>query len=427
MPSASDSRSPYDPVVGAAECWVPVPEGSPFPIGNLPYGVFSDGGSSDRRVGVAIGDQVLDAGATAVAVGSSLSDLLNVPTLDSLMAAGRETWDETRRTITSWLTDGGYRATVEPHLRPIDEVEMHLPFTVADYVDFYASEHHAANVGRIFRPGSDPLPPQWKHLPMGYHGRSGTVAVSGTPVVRPRGQYATGDGAAVFGPSERLDFEAEVGFVVGAPSRPGEPVPVADFAAHVFGVVLLNDWSARDIQSFEYVPLGPMLGKSFLTSVSAWVVPLAALEAARLPPPRRSPPLLPHLQDGEEPWGLDISMEVALNGEVISTPPFSAMYWTGAQQLAHLTSNGAHARTGDLLGSGTVSGPRQNQVGSLLELSRGGSEPFVTAGGRRITFLEDGDEVVISAWAPGTGGSRIGFGPVAGRVLPPPLGWPHGG
>lgn len=418
--------SPYDPVVDTNTCWVSVPEGSPFPVENLPYGVFSNG-SVDRRVGVAIGNRVLDAGAAAVAVGSPLSHLLNVPSLDSLMAAGRQAWDQTRLAITSWLMDSAYRAAVEPHLRAIDDVEMHLPFTVADFVDFYASEHHAANVGRIFRPGSDPLPPQWKHLPMGYHGRSGTVAVSGTPVTRPKGQRATQDGAVVFGPSERLDFEAEVGFVVGASSRPGEPVPVAAFAEHVFGVVLLNDWSARDVQSFEYVPLGPMLGKSFLTSVSAWVVPLAALHAARVPPPRRSPPLLPHLQDGEEQWGLDISMEVALNGEVISTPPFSTMYWTGAQQLAHITSNGAHARTGDLLGSGTVSGPQDNQVGSLLELSRGGSAPFTTGGGRKVTFLEDGDEVVISAWASGAGGSRIGFGPVAGRVLPPLLGWPHGG
>jgi len=413
--------------VQASRCWVPVPEGSPFPLENLPYCVFSDG-STDHRVGVAIGDQVLDAGATAVAVGSPLADVLHgASSLDALMAAGPPTWSATREAITSWLRDSAYRAVVEPHLRPIEGVEMHLPFTVADYVDFYASEHHAANVGRIFRPGAEPLPPQWKHLPIGYHGRSGTVSVSGTPVTRPSGQLASADGTPVFRPTEKLDFEAEVGFVVGMASSPGIPVSVGAFPEHVFGVLLLNDWSARDIQSFEYVPLGPLLGKSFLTSVSPWVVPLSALDAARVPPPRRSPTPLPHLRDAEEPWGFDISLEVRINDEIVSTPPFSAMYWTCAQQLAHLTSNGAHVRTGDLLGSGTVSGPRLDQVGSLLELSRGGAKPFAISDGRERTFLEDGDEVVISGWAPGAGGVRIGLGSVAGRVLPSPLSWPHGG
>lgn len=412
----------------ASGCWVPVPEGSPFPVENLPYGVFSSGPSM-RRVGVAIGEHVLDVGAVASAVGSPLAALLHdVESLDPLMAAGHLTWKEARDAITTWLSDISFMDVVEPHLLPMDAVYLHLPFTVADYVDFYASEYHATNVGRILRPRSDPLPSQWKHLPIGYHGRSGTVAVSGTPVLRPSGQRAAPAGyAPVFGPTERLDFEAEVGFVVGAPSAPGRPVPVRAFPEHVFGVVLLNDWSARDIQSFEYVPLGPLLGKSFLTSVSPWLVPLAALEAARIPPPRRSPALLPHLDDAEENWGFDISMQVSLNGHVISKPPFSAMYWTGAQQLAHLTSNGAHLRTGDLLGSGTVSGPRSDQVGSLLELSRGGARPYTTPDGRARTFLEDGDEVEISARATGTHGGVIGFGSVAGKVLPSPLSWPHGG
>jgi fumarylacetoacetase len=291
---------------------------------------------------------------------------------------------------------------------------------VADYVDFYSSEQHAENVGRIFRPGSDPLPANWKHLPIGYHGRAGTVAVSGTPVARPQGQRKGPDHEApVFGPSMRLDFEAELGFVVGTPSA--GPVPVGGFAEQVFGVCLLNDWSARDLQAWEYVPLGPFLGKSFLTSISPWVVPLAALEAARVPPPARDPRPLPYLED-DEPWGLDITLEVRLNGQVVSRPPAQGLYWTAAQQLAHLTVNGAGLRTGDLYGSGTVSGPGRDQYGSLLELSWGGAEPLELADGSTRTFLEDGDVVTISATAPGSAGGRICFGEVTGRVIPAPQG-----
>ena len=384
---------------------------------NLPYGVFSVSGTAEHKVGVAIGDYVLDAGAAATAVGSGAQSLLAAPSLDQLMASGPSSWSAVRAELTEWLADTSFRDEVEPHLRPIPDVDLHLPFTVADYVDFYASEHHASNVGKILRPGTPPLPPQWKHLPIGYHGRAGTIAASGTDVHRPWGQRRQGDATeAVFAPTAKLDFEAEVGFVVGAPSRPGTPVGVRSFAEHVFGVCLLNDWSARDIQSFEYVPLGPMLGKSFLTSVSPWVVPLAALAPARIDPPARSPEPLPHLQDAGERWGLDITLEVRLNGTSISRPPFSAMYWTAAQQLAHLTSNGAHVRCGDLLASGTVSGPREDQMGCLLELAWGGERPFTMAGGRRLTFLEDGDEVVISATAPGADGARIGFGEVRGLI-----------
>jgi len=254
------------------------------------------------------------------------------------------------------------------------------------------------------------------------------VVASGTPVQRPHGQRRGSHGSPVFEPTERLDFEAEVGFIVGRSSEPGKPLGVDSFRDHVFGACLLNDWSARDIQAYEYVPLGPMLGKSFLTSVSPWIVPLLALEEARVPPPRRAPLPLPHLRDGQDHWGLDISLEVRLNGHVISRPPFAGMYWTAAQQLAHLTSNGANVRTGDLLASGTVSGPGRDQVGSLLEMSSGGTTPFTTPDGRGHTFLEDGDEVVIAGSAPGAEGVRIGFGSVAGKVLSAsPLSWPHGG
>ena len=296
-------------------------------------------------------------------------------------------------------------------------MRLHRPFEVADYVDFYSSEHHATNLGRILRPGTAPLTPNWKHLPIGYHGRAGTVAVSGTPVVRPCGQQK-GDGAPVFGPTQRLDVEVEVGFVVGVPSELGRPVPVSAFADHVFGVCLVNDWSARDLQAWEYVPLGPFLGKSFLTSVSPWVVPLDALKAARVPPPARDPRPLPYLRDDDEPWGLDLTLELRLNGEVMSRPPFAGMYWTPAQQLAHLTVNGANLRTGDLLASGTVSGPERDQRGSLIELSWGGTEPVELADGSTRTFLEDGDVVSITATAPGANGERVHFGEVTGRVEP---------
>ncbi len=292
---------------------------------------------------------------------------------------------------------------------------LRLPFEVADYVDFYASVDHASNVGRILRPDSEPLLPNWKHLPVGYHGRAGTVVVSGTEVRRPSGQRKPPDATEpVFGPTARLDIEAELGFVVGVPSRLGEPVPTTAFADHVFGVVGVNDWSARDIQGWEYVPLGPFLGKSFATSVSAWVTPLAALAQARVALPGQDPEPLEYLRV-EEPAGFDISVEVELNGEVVARPPYSSMYWSPAQMLAHLTVNGASLRTGDLYASGTISGPAREQRGSFLELSWGGREPFI-AGGQERTFLEDGDEVVLRYTAPGERGS-ISLGEVRGRVL----------
>jgi fumarylacetoacetase len=391
--------------------WLDLPADSGFGLTNLPYGVFSTASSDTPRTGVAIGDHVLD-----------LARLTDDPvhatgSLNAFMAQGPESWATTRAMITTWLTDPAHRDRVEPHLLPRSSVTMRLPIEVADYVDFYSSQDHAENLGRMFRPGSPALTPNWKHLPIGYHGRSGTVQLSGTPVIRPQGQSRT-DTGPVFGPSRRLDIEAEVGFVVGVPSELGRPVPLRDFASHVFGVCLVNDWSARDLQAWEYVPLGPFLGKSFLTSVSPWVVPLAALAAARVAAPARDEALLDYLADGDEPWGLDLSLEVRLNGAVISRPPFARMYWTPAQQLAHMTVNGASLRTGDLFASGTVSGPGRDERGSLIELSWNGQDPLKLADGSTRTFLEDGDEVVISATAPGADGSRLSFGEVTGRVLP---------
>lgn len=387
-----------------------LPEDHPFGPHTLPYGVFSTADDpTRRRIGVRYGDHVLDLDALATTSGSPHADLLAAPTLNPLLAAGREIWQAVREAVRTAVTDPAQRATTESLLLPLNAVTLHLPFEVADYVDFYASEHHATNVGRIFRPNADALTPNWKHLPIGYHGRAGTVVVSGTPVVRPSGQRkAPADAAPTFGPSRRLDIEAEVGFVVGTPSALGEQVGLAGFRDHVFGVCLVNDWSARDIQAWEYVPLGPFLGKSFATSVSAWITPLDALDHARTAPPARDVPVLPYLDDSDtEPGGIDLRIQVDINGETVARPPFSAMYWTAAQQLTHMTVNGASLRTGDLYASGTVSGPEPDQLGCLLELTQG-----------KGPFLEDGDEVTLTAWAPGPEGSRIGLGEVTGRIRP---------
>ena len=368
-----------------------------FGLDHLPYGVFSIDGSAPR-VGVRHGDEILDVAA--------LRPELDRPFLNDFMALGPDAWAETRAEVAQLVPSG-----VLP-VAPLATVDLHLPFAVGDYVDFYASLDHASNVGRIFRPDQEPLLPNWRHLPVGYHGRGGTVVVSGTPVVRPCGQRkAPHEDSPSYGPSRRLDIEAELGFVIGAGSGLADRIPVDAFADHVFGIVGLNDWSARDIQAWEYVPLGPFLGKSFATSVSAWVTPLAALEAAWCDPPAQEPAPLPYLAGGR---ALDIAVEVVLNGQVVSRPPFRTMYWSPAQMLAHLTVNGASTRPGDLFASGTISGPEPETRGSFLELSWGGKEPF--ADGR--TFLEDGDEVTLRYSAPGTGGGRITLGEVTGRIEP---------
>ncbi|MGW0041366.1 fumarylacetoacetase [Rhodococcus sp. NPDC003348] len=386
---------------------IPIPDDSLFGVDNLPYGVFSTAGT-DPRVGVRVGDHVVD---LAKALGD---DVFAQPTLNAFMAQGRVRWDAVRAQITDLVAG----EIADDAVLPVDAVTMHLPIAVADYVDFYASENHASNLGRLFRPQNpDPLMPNWKHLPVGYHGRSSTVVVSGTDIVRPCGQRkAPSDDAPTFGPSLRLDIEAEMGFIVGVGSPMGASITPDQFAEHCFGAVILNDWSARDIQAWEYVPLGPNLGKSFATSISAWVVPLAALEAARIDTPVQDPTPLPYLQ-GDEKWGLDIDLAVEWNGDVVSRPPYAQMYWSPAQMLAHTTVNGAAASTGDLFGSGTISGPEKDQRGAFIELTWGGAEPATVAGEER-TFLQDGDEVSISATAPGANGGRIGFGEVRARILP---------
>ncbi len=400
--------------------WLNLPDDTAYGVDNLPFGVFSVE-DEDPRVGVAVGDRVLDLAPLAAVEGLDGAHVFESPRLDDFLALGRPSWDAVRAWLTELLTHPGSADVVEPHLIERADVRMHLPVAVADYVDFYASEHHATNVGRIFRPDGEPLTPNWKHLPIGYHGRAGTVVGSGTDIVRPQGQRRPdAGGTPPFGPSERLDIEAEVAYIVGVPTALGDAVGVDDFAEHVFGVCLLNDWSARDIQAWEYVPLGPFLGKSFATSLSPWVVPLAALDAARVRLPGQDPEPLPYLRGStpEAAFGLDLRLEIRVNGTLVARPPYAMTYWSPAQMLAHLTVNGASLRTGDIFASGTVSGPEPSQRGSLLELTWNGSEPLLLDDGTTRGFLEDGDEVSITGWAPSASGGRLGLGEVRGRVVP---------
>ena len=395
--------------------WFAIAEDAPFGTAELPYGVFSSGGAP--QVGVAVGDRVIAMAQLMLALGRDHRDFAQ-PVLNPFLARGPAAWAAVRDLLSDLLASRAGRAGLSPHLVPANRVRMHLPFAVADYVDFYASETHAANVGRMFRPGADPLPPNWRHLPIGYHGRAGTVVVSGSEVPRPCGQRkAAGDVAPTFGPSTKLDFEVELGWVLGVGSERGTAVPTTGFAEHVFGVVILNDWSARDLQAWEYVPLGPFLGKSFATSISAWVLPLAALAGAAIPLPRQDPPLLAYLADAPGS-GYDITVEVTVNGHLVGVCPYGAMYYSPAQMLAHMTVNGAGLRTGDLYGSGTISGPGPGQCGSLLEITSNGTRPLRLGAQQRVDgFLADGDEVLMRGSAPGPEGRRLRLGEVRGRVL----------
>ena len=401
-----------------AASWLGVEPGHPFGLQTLPYGSFTTRGRPHQpRAGVLIGDQVLDLTTAMDRLYPGRADLFLADTLDVFLDAGDLAWAQVREAIITWLSEDRYREALEDLLVPAPQAAMRLPFTVADYVDFYASENHASNVSQIFRPGSG-LSPNWRHQPIGYHGRAGTVVVSGTPVRRPYGQHRpAGADKPVFGPSARLDFEAELGFVVGVPSMLCEPIAVSRFTEHVFGVCLVNDWSARDLQAWESAPLGPFLGKSFGTTVSAWVLPLAALQHARLRPPSGGTDLLPYLKETAD-WGLDIDYEVRINGHLVSRPRYADMHWSPAQMLAHLTVNGASARTGDLFASGTVSGQDRDQRGCLLELAWNGTEPVTLADGSTRAWLHDNDEVRITATARGADGARIGLGEVHGQVLP---------
>ncbi|MGI8663569.1 MAG: fumarylacetoacetate hydrolase family protein [Acidimicrobiales bacterium] len=368
-----------------------------FNENTLPYGV------ANGRVVTRLGDAMLPVGDVIA------DDVFEQPSLNRFMSEGPEAWRSARHALTAFAATAS-----AADLAPLDDVELGLPFEVADYVDFYSSLHHATNLGRLFRPDAEPLFANWRRLPVGYHGRSGTVVASGTPVRRPTGLVQTEAGVERQ-PTAALDLELEVGFVVGVGSEAARRIDVDDADAHVFGAVLVNDWSARDMQAFEYQPLGPFLGKSFLTSVSAWVVPLDALRPFLVPGPQQEPAPDSAL-GGERDWAVDLELRVELNGTTVSRNNFADMYWTFAQQLAHLTSNGASTRTGDLIASGTVSGAEPGSYGSLIELTQGGSEPLALADGTRRRFLEDGDTVALRGWC-GQGAARVDFGEVVGTVV----------
>jgi fumarylacetoacetase len=424
--------------------WVPVPADSPFPIQNLPYGVFRRGSGGPAAVGVAIGEQVLDL--TFLEVERILSpgrQLFAQPSLNAFMAAGPSVWHEVRARLSRLLqaNEAALRDDVSLSRTALvhqSEVEMLLPAVIGDYTDFYSSRQHASNVGIMLRGPENALMPNWLHLPVAYHGRASSVVVSGTNIRRPCGQTpppwegtvvpsplageGEGGGLPTFGPSRALDFELEMGFFVGPGNNLGEPIPIESAAEHIFGLVLVNDWSARDIQKWEYQPLGPFLAKNFATSISPWVVSLEALEPFRCPGPVQEPQPLPYLQSIGD-WHYDIHLEISLQTGKTGQPQrlavsnFRHMYWNIAQQLAHHTVNGCNLRPGDLLASGTISGPTPDSYGSFLELAWKGTKPIQLAGGETRVFLHDGDRVTFSGWCQGPG-HRVGFGEVTGTVLP---------
>ena len=414
---------------------------SDFPIQNLPFGAFHHPSTGAARLGVAIGDRVMD---LSVLAGRGLLDGLSPEivracggaTLNALMALGRDAARKLRGALSDLLRadiDGRRRDAVEPALLAAADVEMLLPADIGDYTDFYASIEHATNLGSMFRP-DNPLLPNYRWVPIGYHGRSSSIVSSGTGVRRPRGQTREGEAPApTFGPSRRLDYELEIGAFVGRGNEQGTPISIDDADEHIFGLCIVNDWSARDIQAWEYQPLGPFLGKNFATSISPWVVTLDALAPYRVPARQRlagEPRALPYLaSDGNaRSGGFDITLEVLLSTthmraqgvspHVLSTTSFGDMYWTFAQLVAHHTSNGCNLKPGDLLASGTVSGPTKESRGSLMERAWRGTEPIVLPTGETRGFLADGDEVIIRAYCAREGRPRIGFGECRGRVLP---------
>ena len=410
-------------MMGLIRSWVDsanAPDG-PFPLNNLPCGVFSRA-DGEPRCGMAIGDQVLDVTGLEGAGVLSLhgGPLLDVPFWNEVMEAGPTVWASLRRQVADLLGDHGVkRALVKGHLIPLSKVSLHLPFLISEFTDFYAGRHHATNVGTLFRGAENALPPNWLHIPIGYNGRASSVVVSGTDVRRPWGQIkGPNDASPRFAPSARFDIELEMAAVVGTPSN--GPVTVAEADAMIFGYVLLNDWSARDIQAWEYQPLGPFQAKATATTISPWIVMRAALEPFRVATPPREVPLLAHLQE-PGPMLYDIALEVGLRPEggpeaIISRTNYGEMYYSAAQQLAHHTTSGCPMNVGDLLGSGTISGPTKDSRGSLLELGWGGKEPIAINGGTR-SFIEDNDTMTLRGHAQGDG-YRIGFGDCAGKVIP---------
>ncbi len=407
--------------------WIPIPDEADFTIHNLPLGVFS----MPRlipRAGIPIGAAVLDLYQLGeMGFLTSLPFHHNVflqADLNPFISLGKTAWDSLRSRIQELLCteEGDMREQISQILYPLAEIQHHLPVNIGDYTDFYSSIDHATNVGKMFRDPENALLPNWKHLPVGYHGRASSVFVSGTPIHRPKGQLMpAGASSPVFGPSRRLDFELEVAFVIGKETQPSISVSTDEAEDHIFGIVLFNDWSARDIQKWEYVPLGPFLGKSFASSISPWIIPMAALTPFRVQGPIQDPPVLPYLQySGKKHF--DIPLEVAIKPkdkaeQVISKSNLKHVYWNMAQQLAHHTVNGCNIRVGDMMASGTISGPTKDAYGSMLELSWAGKEPIDLSEGTTRTFLEDHDTVIMRGNAQ-KGDIRIGFGEVSGTILP---------
>jgi fumarylacetoacetase len=412
--------------------FVPVADDSHFPIQNLPYGAFTRGGERQPHVGVAIGDQVLDLTVLEerghLRVANTSGPVFAGGTLNAFLSLGRSAWSATRSAISQLLRidqptlrdNSALRAAV---LVPQADVTMHLPAAVGDYTDFYSSREHATNVGTMLRGADKALMPNWLHLPVAYHGRSSSLVVSGTDIRRPKGQAKPDTAPApLFGPSKSLDFELETGVFVGPGNTLGTPIGIGQAEDHLFGMVLVNDWSARDIQAWEYVPLGPFLAKNFATSISPWIVPLEALEPFRTTGPVQDPEPLPYLKQSG-PHAFDIRLEARLQTtgmdwpQTISTTNFKHLYWSMAQQLAHHTVNGCNLRPGDLLASGTVSGPTPDSLGCLLELTWRGARPLTLSSGEQRTFLQDGDRLSLTGWCQGKG-YRVGFGEVTGKILP---------
>ncbi|KAL2483852.1 fumarylacetoacetase [Forsythia ovata] len=414
--------------------FVEVQPDSHFPIQNLPYGVFKPEPGSEPRPGVAIGDYVLDLSVIASAGlfdGPFLknSDCFNQLNLNKFVGLGRPAWKEARVTLQKLLSATEPTLRDNPSLRQkalvsMVKVQMLLPVVIGDYTDFFASMHHAKNCGLIFRGPENPVNPNWFHIPIAYHGRASSIVISGTDIIRPRGQgHPTGNSPPYFGPSRKLDFEMEMAAVVGAGNELGKPVDVNEAADHIFGLVLMNDWSARDIQAWEYVPLGPFLGKSFGTTISPWIVTLDALEPFASDAPKKNPPPLPYLAE-KISKNYDISLQVFVKpaGQedtcIVTRSNFMHLYWTITQQLAHHTINGCNLRPGDLLGTGTISGPEPESYGCLLELTWNGQKPL-SLGGSTRKFLEDGDEVIFTGCCKGDG-YLVGFGTCSGKILPSP-------
>jgi fumarylacetoacetase len=408
-----------------------------FPIQNLPFGVFRPAPGMPRRVGVAIGDQILDVAAAASlfdGLATEAARACPVPALNHLMSLGPQAMSALRRALSDALrTDSHHEANLRQHLTPMAQVELTMPVAVRNFTDFYASVFHATNVGRMLRP-DNPLMPNYKYLPVAYHGRASSVRASGAPVKRPRGQRKRAEETVPsYGPSRNLDFELELGFYIGVPSELGGTVPVGKAAEHIFGFSLLNDWSARDVQGWEYQPLGPFLAKNFATTVSPWVVTAEALAPFHVPAftrPEGDPAPLPHLDDADDraQGGLAITLEAyllsaamrreGLPAQRLTQTSFATMYWTVAQMVAHHASGGCNLEVGDLMGSGTISGPDKSSLGSLLEITVRGAEPVALPSGEKRAFIEDGDEIIFRGFAEKPGYPRIGFGECRAEILP---------